>query len=98
VIDALKSSEKNIIAKIQKLQVAMFRRVDGVDLNTRHLLKYQFNAIFKIQRKLRLLNKKISEQDERHCEGEKTDSHRKDHFNQEDIEAKKKDLVKQINK
>ena len=61
MVNSVRTSEKNIIAKIQKLQVAMFRRVDGVDLNTRHLLKYQFNAIFKVQRKLRLLDKKITD-------------------------------------
>ena len=40
----------------------MNKRIDNVDLNTRHLLKHQFEAIGAVQRSIKVLDKMVTEE------------------------------------
>ena len=57
VVDKVKETENILSKKINRLQSFMQKRIDGVDLNTRFLLKFQQLSIENATKKIKSLEK-----------------------------------------
>lgn len=57
VVDKVKDTENILGKKINRLQSFMQKRIDGVDLNTRFLLKFQQMSIENATKKIKSLEK-----------------------------------------
>lgn len=57
VVDKVKDTENILSKKINRLQSFMQKRIDGVDLNTRFLLKFQQLSIENATKKIKSLEK-----------------------------------------
>ena len=59
VVDQVKDSGIIINNQIKKMEALMLKKIDHIDTNTRHLLKHQFEAIGKVQKKLGVIHKSV---------------------------------------
>jgi|OM-RGC.v1.034409391 hypothetical protein len=61
IVDSVKDSASVLTKQMSRIQNLMQKRIETIDINTRHLLKHQFDAIGKVKLSLKALEKLISE-------------------------------------
>lgn len=72
VVEQIQDDGQGLIKQMSKLQNIMLKRIDQIDTNTRYLLKFQFDSITKVSKKLKNVDKMLMEELKRKPEEMKT--------------------------